>query len=82
MRPSSIFNISHIITNLSCIDKQVKKQPSNKINLTHRIKPIVDQMFQILAHSDLPHELVLVPVHARQLSHVSKDVLKTVSQLE
>lgn len=28
-----------------------------------RVKPVVDQVLKILAHSDLLHELVLVPVH-------------------
>jgi hypothetical protein len=39
-------------------------------------------MFKILAHSDLPHQLVLVTVHASQLTNVSKNILKTISQLE
>jgi hypothetical protein len=39
-------------------------------------------MFKIFAHSDLSHQLVLVTVHASQLTNVSKNVLKTVSQLE
>lgn len=49
------------------------------ILITHCIKPIVDQMLEILAHPDLPHEFVLVTVHARQLSHVSEDVLQAIS---
>ena len=39
-------------------------------------------MLDVLAHSDLPHELVLVAVHSRQLSHVRKHVLQPVGQLE
>lgn len=39
-------------------------------------------MFKILAHSDLSHQLVLVAVHARQLTHVGEDVLQAISQLE
>lgn len=39
-------------------------------------------MFEILAHADLSHQLVLVPVHAGQLPDVRKHVLQTVRQLE
>lgn len=39
-------------------------------------------MLQVLAHADLPHQLVLVAVHACQLAHVGKDVLQTVGQLQ
>lgn len=39
-------------------------------------------MLEILAHPDLPHQLVLVAVHPGQLSHVSEDVLQSVRQLE
>lgn len=38
-------------------------------------------MFDVLAHPDLPHQLVLVAVHPRQLPHVSKRVLDPVCQL-
>ncbi len=38
-------------------------------------------MFEVLAHSDLPHELVLVAVHARKLAHMGKDVLQPISKL-
>ena len=46
------------------------------------VKAVVDEMFKIFAHSNLSHQLVLVTVHASQLTNVSKNVLKTVSQLE
>ena len=49
---------------------------------TYGIETIVDNMFQIFAHPDLFHQLVLVPIHARQLSNMSKHVLQTISQLE
>ena len=39
-------------------------------------------MFEVLTHSDLSHQLVLVAVHPRQLTHVGKGVLKTVRQLK
>lgn len=35
-----------------------------------------------LAHADLAHEAVLVPVHARQLPNVREGVLQPVRQLE
>lgn len=38
-------------------------------------------MLEVLAHPDLPHEFVFVPVHPRQLPDVSKDVLEAVCQL-
>lgn len=38
-------------------------------------------MLQVFAHSDLPHQLVLVPVHPCQLPHMGKDVLETICQL-
>lgn len=31
---------------------------------TYRVEAIVNEMFQILAHSNLPHQLVLVAIHA------------------
>lgn len=38
---------------------------------------VVDEMFQVLAHSHLSHQAILVAVHTCQLSHVGKDVLQT-----
>ncbi len=35
-----------------------------------------------LAHPDLPHQLVLVSVHAGQLSHMGEGVLQAICQLE
>ena len=49
---------------------------------TYGIETVVDNMFQIFAHPDLFHQLVLVAIHARQLSNMSKHVLQTISQLE
>lgn len=42
---------------------------------THSVKSVVDEMFEVLAHADLSHELVFVPVHAGQLTHVGKHIL-------
>ena len=39
-------------------------------------------MLEVLAHSNLPHQLVLVAVHSSQLSHMSEGVLQAVGQLE
>ena len=49
---------------------------------TYCVKSVVDDMFQILTHSDLSHQLVLVSVHSRELTNVSKCVLQSISQLE
>ena len=38
-------------------------------------------MFDVFAHSDLSHKLVLVSVHSSQLTNMSKGVLKTISKL-
>lgn len=50
--------------------------------LTYSVEPVVDEMLQVFAHPDLSHQLVLVAVHARQLTHVSKDVLQPIRQLQ
>ena len=42
------------------------------------IEAVVDQMLQVLRHSNLTHELVLVSVHSRQSTNVSEDVLEGV----
>lgn len=39
-------------------------------------------MLQVLAHPNLPHELVLVTIHSSQLAYVSENVLKSVRELE
>ena len=46
------------------------------------IEAIVDKVLQILCHSDLSHELVLVTVHARKGTNVRKDILKRIRELE
>ena len=50
--------------------------------LTYRVEAVVDEMLEILAHADLPHQLVLVAIHSCQLTHVREDILETVRQLE
>lgn len=49
---------------------------------TYSIEPVVDEMLKILAHPNLPHQLVLIPVHARQLADVREYVLQPVGELE
>ena len=49
---------------------------------THCVEAVVDNVLEVLAHAYLPHQLVLVPVHPRQLAHVSIRVLYTIRKLE
>lgn len=49
---------------------------------SHRVEAVIDEMFQVLAHANLPHQLVLVAVHARQLPHMGKDILQPICQLQ
>ena len=49
---------------------------------TYGIEAIINDMFQILAHPDLLHQLVLVPIHSSQLSNMSEHILESISQLE
>jgi hypothetical protein len=39
-------------------------------------------VLQVLRHSDLSHEAVLVAVHAGQLAHVREDVMNAIRKLE
>lgn len=39
-------------------------------------------MLQILAHPNLTHKLILVPVHAGQGTDMSEDILQSIGQLE
>mmetsp|Transcript_39887 Transcript_39887/g.113149 ORF Transcript_39887/g.113149 Transcript_39887/m.113149 type:complete len:527 (-) Transcript_39887:833-2413(-) len=52
--------------------------------LTNRagVEAVVDQVLQVLAHANLPHEAVLVAVHAGELAHMAECVLQTVRELE
>ena len=49
--------------------------------LPHRtcVETVVDDVLQVFAHANLPHQLVLVAVHPSQLAHMSKCVLQTIS---
>lgn len=46
------------------------------------VESVVDDMLEVLAHTNLPHQLVLVAIHPCQLANVSKGVLQAVSQLK
>lgn len=52
--------------------------------LTHRpsIETIVNNMLHILAHTDLPHYTILVPINTGELSQVRIHVLETIVELE
>lgn len=39
-------------------------------------------MLQILAHPDLPHQFILVAIHASQLTNMGKDILQPICQLQ
>lgn len=70
--PSKLGKIEvQMLTSLCFVPRLVTDIPKN----TNRIEPVVNEMLQILAHPDLSHQLVFVPIHASQLAHVSKDVL-------
>lgn len=49
---------------------------------TYSVESVVDEMLQVFTHSDLSHQLVLVAVHSCQLTHMGKDVLQSISQLQ
>ena len=46
------------------------------------VEAVVDQVFEVLRHAHLPHELVLVPVHTGQSTDMREDILQRVGELE
>lgn len=48
---------------------------------TYSVESVVNEMFDVLTHSDLSHKLVLVSVHSSQLANMGKDVLKAIGKL-
>lgn len=46
------------------------------------IEPVVDQVFEVFSHPNLPHKSILVPIHSGQHSYMGKDILKPISQLK
>lgn len=71
---------SHLVT-LSCWSVYLRSPPHRKGG-TYCVKPVVDEMFQVLAHTNLPHQFVLVSVHPCQLTDMGKDVLQAICQLK
>ena len=53
-----------------------------KYSWTYCVESVVDQMFQIFAHSDLFHQFVLISVHSSQLTNMCEHILKTISKLK
>ena len=49
---------------------------------SYSVESVVDDMLEVLAHANLPHQLVLIAIHPCQLADVGKGVLQTISQLE
>lgn len=49
---------------------------------SHRVEAVIDEMLQVLAHADLPHQLVLISIHAGQLPHMGKYILQSICQLQ
>lgn len=62
--------------------KQLELKKKQQQPFTYSVEAVVDEMLEIFAHSDLSHQLVLVAVHARQLTNVGKDILQPISQLQ
>ena len=58
------------------------QKEKRKRDYAHSVEPVVDEMLQVFTHADLSHQLVLVAVHACQLTHVGKDVLHSISKLK
>jgi len=44
------------------------------------VEPVVNEVLQVLAHPDLTHQPILVPVHASQLPDVGERVLQAIRQ--
>mmetsp|Transcript_27303 Transcript_27303/g.78698 ORF Transcript_27303/g.78698 Transcript_27303/m.78698 type:complete len:112 (-) Transcript_27303:1958-2293(-) len=64
-------------------DSPARRPKADTRTLTDRagIESVVNQMLQVLAHSDLPHQTILVPVHSRELTDVVEGILQTVRVL-
>ena len=62
--------------------RETGQKEKRKRDYAHSVEPVVDEMLQVFAHADLSHQLVLVAVHACQLTHVGKDVLHSISKLK
>ena len=64
------------------IHHKLSKYENNQESCTYSIEAVVDDMLEILAHSNLFHQLVFVTVHSSKLTNVCKHVLEAIGQLE
>ena len=39
-------------------------------------------MLEVLSHSNLPHQPILVPIQSSQVTNMCKDILQTICQLK
>lgn len=60
---------------------QPRRFTQRRRSYTYSVESVVNEMFDVLTHSDLSHKLVLVSVHSSQLTNMGKDVLKAISKL-
>lgn len=42
---------------------------------THRIETIINQMLEILAHTNLTHQFVFIAIHSSQLANMREYIL-------
>ena len=59
-----------------------KHNQNDQESCTYSIEAVVDDMLEILAHSNLFHQLVFVTVHSSKLTNMCKHILEAISQLE
>ena len=60
---------------------QLRSSAQRMKRYTYSVESVVNEMFDVLTHSDLSHQLVLVSVHSSQLTNMGKDVLQAISKL-
>lgn len=60
---------------------QPRRFTQRRRSYTYSVESVVNEMFDVLTHSDLSHKLVLVSVHSSQLTNMGKDVLKAIGKL-
>jgi hypothetical protein len=46
------------------------------------VEAIIDEVLEVLAHTNLAHQSILVAIHACELANMSKDVLEAICKLE
>lgn len=49
---------------------------------TYCVEAVIDDVLEVLAESNLPHEFVLVTVHPSELANMSECVLQAINKLE